>query len=232
MELINKDDEKIAFRTDINISLANAIRRTINEIPILAIDEVDIYKNDSALYDEVIAHRIGLIPLKNQKLGKDKTTQFKLKVSGKEVLSGEIGKDIVYPEMPIVFLGKEQELELVARAKQGLGKEHAKYLPGLVYYRKIPKISIVGEGEKYEELGKRYPKVFEFNGKLKLKVNGEFYCDLDQEDIKDFKGIEIKDTDDLAVFIESWGQLSVQDIFLESIKQLSNNLDELNKAIK
>jgi DNA-directed RNA polymerase subunit D len=67
MEKIQKSKDKIIFKTDMNIPLANAIRRSANEIPILAINEVDIYKNDSVLYDEFLAHRIGLIPLKNQK---------------------------------------------------------------------------------------------------------------------------------------------------------------------
>ena len=37
---------KIVLET--NEELLNAIRRSVNEIPILAIDEVDIHKNDSA----------------------------------------------------------------------------------------------------------------------------------------------------------------------------------------
>ena len=65
---IEKSKESIALESDMDISLANALRRSVNEIPILAIDEVDIYRNDSALYDEIIAHRFGLVPLKNEKI--------------------------------------------------------------------------------------------------------------------------------------------------------------------
>ena len=67
MKLIKKTEEKIIISEEIEDSLINAIRRFVHEIPILAIDEVEIFKNDSALYDETIAHRLGLIPLKMDK---------------------------------------------------------------------------------------------------------------------------------------------------------------------
>ena len=67
----NKEKNKISFKTDIEIDLANAIRRSVLEIPTMAIDEVEIIKNDSALYDEIIAHRIGLIPIKTEKAIKE-----------------------------------------------------------------------------------------------------------------------------------------------------------------
>ena len=64
IKIISKDKEKLAFKTDMNETLANAIRRSVFEIPMLSIEEVEFMKNDSALYDEVIAHRLGLLPLK------------------------------------------------------------------------------------------------------------------------------------------------------------------------
>ena len=65
METIEKTKTRIGFITNIDESLANAIRRSSSEIPVLAIEEVEFHKNDSALYDEILAHRIGLIPLKD-----------------------------------------------------------------------------------------------------------------------------------------------------------------------
>ncbi|HDL02398.1 MAG TPA: DNA-directed RNA polymerase subunit D, partial [Candidatus Pacearchaeota archaeon] len=118
METIKKTSEELVFTVDMNVSLANAIRRSAGEIEVLAIDECDIYKNDSALYDEIIAHRLGLVSLKNQKLKKDDTIELKLKAKGKKgdvmVLAGELGDDVVYPETPIVLLGEDQKLEIVA----------------------------------------------------------------------------------------------------------------------
>ena len=70
MKQIEKNENKIVFETEIEDSLANAIRRYVNHVPTLAIDEIEITKNDSPLYDEMIANRIGLIPLKSEKSGK------------------------------------------------------------------------------------------------------------------------------------------------------------------
>lgn len=39
----------------------------IDEIPTLAIEDVYIYNNTSIVQDEVLAHRLGLIPLKGNK---------------------------------------------------------------------------------------------------------------------------------------------------------------------
>ncbi|EKD19209.1 uncharacterized protein L3040_009351 [Drepanopeziza brunnea f. sp. 'multigermtubi'] len=49
----------------LDASVANAFRRImIAEIPTLAIENVYIYNNTSIIQDEVLAHRLGLIPLK------------------------------------------------------------------------------------------------------------------------------------------------------------------------
>ncbi|KAL8559634.1 hypothetical protein ACOMHN_008345 [Nucella lapillus] len=48
----------------VDCSIANAIRRIlIAEVPSMAIEKVHIYNNTSIIHDEVLAHRLGLVPL-------------------------------------------------------------------------------------------------------------------------------------------------------------------------
>ncbi len=234
MELINKTEEKLTFVMPMNISLANAIRRSVIEVPVLAIDECDIYKNDSALYDEIISHRLGLIPLKNQKIKKGETVELKLKAKGIEggvyIMSKELGDLSVYQDMPIVFLDKGQTIEILSRAVVGTGLEHAKFVPGLFYYKKLANIKIGKEAESNIELSKRYPEIFEFKDKLKIKDATK--CELDEEDFKDCPGIEISYNDKLVFDIETWGQMKTADIFVESCSILKSNLSEVLKKIK
>jgi DNA-directed RNA polymerases I and III subunit RPAC1 len=49
----------------IDASIANSFRRILlSEVPTMAFDRVYIYNNTSVIQDEVLAHRLGLIPLK------------------------------------------------------------------------------------------------------------------------------------------------------------------------
>lgn len=235
MKKIIKTDEKIVFTTDMSMTLANAIRRSVNEIPVLAIDEIDIYKNDSALYDEVLAHRMALVPLKNQKVKEGDHVELKLSVKANnkkiDVLSGDFGELSVYEGLPLTILEKDQEVEVVAKARQGKGVEHSKFSPGFVYYRILNKIDIGKDAEKRQELASLYPEVFSVDAG-KLKVKNEWAFDLEVGDLKEFEGIKVTPTDEIVFFIESWKQIDADEMFDSAVKALNKNLDEVTKALK
>jgi len=49
----------------VDASIANALRRIlIAEVPTMAIENVYVFQNTSVIQDEVLAHRLGLIPIK------------------------------------------------------------------------------------------------------------------------------------------------------------------------
>jgi len=134
------------FTAEIEESLANAIRRYMNQIPVLAVEEVEISRNDSPLYDETIAHRIGLIPIKtDETVNVKKTPKLKLNVKDEGmVYSSELkgNFNIVYRKIPITTLNKGQELNIIASVKEGKGEEHAKFSPGLMFYRNVVDIKL------------------------------------------------------------------------------------------
>lgn len=214
IKITNKSDEKITLTTDMRISLVNAIRRSINEIPTLAIDSLEISKNDSALYDEIVAHRAGLIPLKNEDLRLPDECVCKGKGCGKCMIKlklkakgpGSVYSDDLSPKgsviynMPISLLDKNQEMEFVAIAKMGKGIEHAKFTPGLFYYKYTDDIET---GEKNDEAFKK----------------------LIEESKKD-------ENKELTIFIESWGQMKARDIFIKAISSLNKNIKDFAKSIK
>lgn len=59
-------DEEVVFdMTGVDPAIANTLRRImIAEVPTVAIEKVYISDNTSVIQDEVLAHRLGLIPLK------------------------------------------------------------------------------------------------------------------------------------------------------------------------
>jgi DNA-directed RNA polymerase subunit D len=65
IKVLERTKDTIKFSVEgIKPSFANALRRImISEVPTMAIEWVDFKKNDSAMYDEILAHRLGLIPL-------------------------------------------------------------------------------------------------------------------------------------------------------------------------
>lgn len=254
IRLISKKQDKITFLVEgINETTANSLRRSLQEVPVLAIDTVEFVKNDSALFDEILAHRIGLLPLKTEKLSlqnecscKGKgcskcTIAFKLEAKGPcTVYASDLkGKaEFVYKKIPIVILAENQEIQLSAYARLGTAKEHTKFSPGLFYYKPAVSITINKNCDYCMDCIKACPL-----GILEIKDNKLMLqhiedCDVCEAclDVCNKKGknaLEIERSNERLIFtIESWGQLVAKEIFVEAIKILNDNLKQLEKKIE
>ena len=231
MEAVKKSPELLVLRIDANESLANAIRRSVSEVPTLAIDDVEIFRNDSALYDEVLALRLGLIPLKTEK-GMSKKTKIDLKLSKTgpcTVYASDLdgNAEIVHPKIPIVILGDGHKLELVATAVLGRGIEHAKFVPGLCYYRHLLEVKSSPEADKIVENSKGFIKP--------EKKGSKWICDINEAEADKIEGIEkgsVVAADEMLLVIESYGNMDAKDILVKAIDALSDNLDEFEKSLK
>jgi DNA-directed RNA polymerase subunit D len=236
MKIINKKDNQITFSAEIDESLANAIRRYVDQIPILAVDEVEISKNDSPLYDETIAHRLGLIPLKMEKTTSEGEQLTLVSKKDGTVYSEELNGKVkpVYGKIPITILKKGQELEILATTKFGRGNEHAKFSPGLMFYRDVVDIKIDKECPK--EIVNACPKKLFKIDNGKVCVIDEYECDLCEECIdfcrkKGKDSIQMVHTGELIITLESFGQMSPEEIFKKTIETLEKDLAEVSKKI-
>mmetsp|Transcript_5942 Transcript_5942/g.8944 ORF Transcript_5942/g.8944 Transcript_5942/m.8944 type:complete len:347 (+) Transcript_5942:94-1134(+) len=65
ISLFSQSDDELTFDlSGIDVSIANALRRImLSEVPTMAVENVYIEMNTSIIFDEVLAHRLGLIPI-------------------------------------------------------------------------------------------------------------------------------------------------------------------------
>ena len=166
IKVLEKSTDRVKIQLQgISLSYANAIRRiALSEVPVMAIDNIIIIENSSIMYDELLAHRLGLIPLKtdlskyvlpkdcdcDNSLGCLKCSVSLVLDSGnndstKEILSGQL-KSVsdtttipINSDIPIVKVAPGQKVSLEAYARLGTGKEHAKWQASNVSILKLTK---------------------------------------------------------------------------------------------
>jgi DNA-directed RNA polymerase subunit D len=169
IEVLEKDEINLRVAVkDAEVPLMNALRRIgLAEVPAMAIDEVVMIENSSILQDEMIAHRLGMVPLKTNlddyNLPEDcecksefgcgqcrvtLTLNAESTEGTRTVYSGELVTENpsivpVTDKIPIVKLAKGQKLKLEAYARLGKGKTHAKWQPVCVCaYKYYPKVEV------------------------------------------------------------------------------------------
>lgn len=140
--LHSKGNEMDFVLKDATVAFANAIRRIgMSQVPVFAIDGVTFYENNSSIFDEYIANRLGLLPLSSDgahKAGEE--VLFSLESEGprivysKELKSSTPKVKCVYDNIPVIRLGENKGIRLEAKARMGNGTEHAKFQAGIISY--------------------------------------------------------------------------------------------------
>jgi len=146
VEFIENTPTAIRFNiSGVEVDLVNALRRIIiSRVKTFAIDKVTFYINTSAMFDEYIAHRIGLIPLITPSEGYDEKDEilFNLDMEGpgtvysKDLISSDKNVKVAFDDIPIIKLAEGQRLKLDGKAIMGSGSKSAKFQPGLATYEK------------------------------------------------------------------------------------------------
>lgn len=157
--MLEQDSKSIKLElVDIPLAVANAIRRFIvREVPTMAVEEVLMIENTSGMTNEILAHRISLIPFVSDidryvppeectcgsKLGCDKcVVRYVLKAEANDtpltVYSGDMVPEdpntTVVPvskKIPIVKLAPGEKIELELYVRVGRERQHAKWQPGI-----------------------------------------------------------------------------------------------------
>ncbi|MBW2978224.1 DNA-directed RNA polymerase subunit D [Candidatus Woesearchaeota archaeon] len=252
-----KEKGKLSFLIKgINATLANTLRRMIvEEVPTMAIEDVEFRDNSSALYDEIVAHRLGLMPLSTDLKSYNLPVECKCKGKGcarcqlkmtlstkksgmvyaSEIKTRDAKVKPVYPKMPIVKLLKGQKVELEAVAVLGQGKNHSKWTPGLVYYKAYPLVELSSKATSCEKAAKACPvNVYDFkDGKLSINDKNLLKCHLCKACVDACDGIKVVGSKTDFIFnIESWGQLDPRDIVKEAADRLTKKCELFVKGLK
>jgi len=236
----------------------NSLRRImLSELPKLAVNDVVIYDNTSPLFDEIIAHRLGLVPIptdlsllkfKEECVCKGKgcpncTVRYTLSKEGKGVVySGDLQPEekswaITEDKIPIVELYGEQRLILEVEAVLGRGRDHAKWqpvqAPGYKYY---PIVEINQKScDQCKKCVEACPtKILDIKNN-KLVVTDIEKCTTCKScmEVCESNAITVMGDENKFIFhFETDGSLTAKDALIESAKILEEKYTEFSKLLK
>ncbi len=243
---------------DIKPYFVNSIRRVmLSELPKLAVDDVVIYDNTSALFDEIISHRLSLIPIPTDlsllsfradcvckgKGCPNCTVRYTLSKEGEgTVYSGDLQPAekswaIKEDKIPIVELYGDQRLILEVEAILGRGRDHAKWQAVLSPGYKM-ETTIQFDKKKIDDVKEFLAKLPEGTADIKadkiiLKDNKKLAIlqyHMEKENV-DFITIS-KDPNNVTFSFETDGSFTTKEAMVETIKILGKKYAEFSKLLK
>ncbi|MCK5023961.1 MAG: DNA-directed RNA polymerase subunit D [Candidatus Aenigmarchaeota archaeon] len=255
IKILSKKGSNLKFLLDDTTpGFANALRRImISEVPTLAIEIAEFTDNTSALFDEMIAHRFGLIPLEfdpskfnfkeeckcNGKGCPLCEVFFALEKTGPVmVYSGDLkstNKAVkpISPDFPMVELLKDQNLKLEAIAVLGTGKNHAKFQAANASYTYFPQID-VSDHKDAKKIEKACPRGVLAVKNSKLVLADPYNCN-ECRSCEDASNDKVKVNSDNTKFIfnvDSISGLDVTYIVEQASKILQDKANEFKDQLK
>ncbi|UCC91399.1 MAG: DNA-directed RNA polymerase subunit D [Candidatus Aenigmatarchaeota archaeon] len=255
IKIISRKGGNLRFLLDnATPAFANALRRVmLSEIPNLTIDIVDFEDNTSALFDEIIAHRLGMLPLQfdpkkfnfhDECRCKGKGCSlcevfFSLEKTGpamvhsSDIKSSNRGVKPTSPDFPIVELLKNQHIKFEAIARLGRGKNHAKFQSANVSYTYLPVIE-VSQAKDLKRIVKSCPKGVLGIKNRKLVLLDPYKCD-ECNICEEAGGGNVKIKSDPAKFVfsvESISGLEPKYIVEESSRILQEKAKEFKDQLR
>ena len=236
---------------DAKPTLVNAIRRAImSEIPIFAVDEVIFFENSTPFFDEYIAHRLAMIPLKTSmdvvRTDPNRTVILELEKEAKEsvetIYSGDLKSSdpLIVPandRIPIIKMRQGQRIRFQAIARVGRGRDHSKWqAAAAVGYSFMLIYEFEKSLLKQCDLSK-CDNCMKKRGKT-VRVDYPVLCDGCLEELEKCRlnnPDKIKrewDQSRIILRYESTGSLTPSEIFLEALNQLKLKFNELANEIR
>ncbi len=264
IDVKEQDENSMTFIVyDAEVPFVNAIRRiAMMKVPKLAIDDVFIVKNDSAMFDEVLAHRLGLTPLVSDAASIEGlvlpedcdcdsekgeycprcSVSFSLREKGpKTVYSADLKScgdskiKPVYDTIPLLKLKENQEVDLEAVAKLGIGKDHAKWVPTTVCaYKQYPDITFNEDEEVIYAVAENCPRgVLEADREEgRIDIVDIENCSLCKTCVRTAKAADSKfinvgyRENDFIFKIETDGSMPPKEVLLKACDVLDSKADE------
>jgi len=266
IEVLSYDKENtnhIVFKLkNSNPAYANTLRRILlMEVPVLAIDEVIILENTTPLYDEIIAHRLGLLPISTPpgefNLREEcvceghgcTQCEISLNLEKESEAMGEIetlfsGEFIpedpkvapVNSEVPILRMTGGQKITVQAIARLGYGKKHAKWQSSIVYYKYDPVITIDNtKNSDWDEVIKNCPpQILEAKDGKTLTVTKPTDCILCGLCVEHAPNKSVKvetSAKDFIFTIDSLGQMSVLELLEQGLNKIKFKAEDLKDSL-
>lgn len=259
--------------SEANPTLANALRRVvIADVPKLAIEDVEFhlgtigsetedkeYESSTPLFDEIIAHRLGLIPIPTDlelfnfrdeceecdgEGCPNCTVIYSLNKKGPcTVYSGDLNPvgetdlRVVDDLIPIVKLTDEQALLIYATAELGTAKEHAKWQPTSgVGYKYYPEIEIDNDKcDLCEECIDICPQDILVKEDDELVVNDIESCTICNSCVETCEtgALKVDGREDKLIFrYETDGSLTAKQVLKEGLNVLQGKFDHLIELVE